>query len=244
MATLLKHGEVADHDRACRGCQRTWNPVFGSHKGLVAKAESAVAEAAARAGKRTAEEEDELRRLCEQLTAAIERALTNDGRQTHAGRCHCLLLPPKRKWAEDGSSCRAVAARRLVQPDPDGRRRQAWRIKLTGSLVTLPSAMARFATCHADARAAVGDRSAMVFHKLQTRCAYNSCLCLNPWHVDVWAWALGVRENASRREQDAKDRVKAKDSGQDAGLAHEIANKEGEFPPTRTATKKRKRWLL
>ena len=237
LATILRYGRVADHGRATPR-RRAFTPLVGELSAVRKLVNELIKQADyAAAAELTEGDKDALWSLGEQMMAVIERAL-EERKQTHADWCRCLLLPPKSEWALDGSSSSKVAARRLVEPSPDGT--QAWRIELTGPMVTLPSVMARFATCHAAAWAKVGvDKSAMVFHKLQTECAYNSCLCLSPSHADVWPLGEGEIQNVQRRIEDEAGRKKAKVEGRDAGLADEVEKKQGEFPPTKKTKRKR-----
>ena len=238
LATILRRGTVADHGRES-SCRRPHSSLLGKLRGARARLVGRLFdEAELAAAGRAAGDKDALCSLCERMMAVIEEEL-QARRQKHADWCCCLLLPPRRVWAGDGSQRSDVAAKRLLEPSPGGT--QAWRIKLTGSMVTLPSVMALFVARPAAAWAEVGaDGSAMAFHKLQDTCAYNSCLCLNPCHVDVWEFGLGTIENARRRKLDAAARKKAADEGKETGLAADIENKKGEFPPTK-AEKKRKR---
>lgn len=211
-AALLLWGKFATHDRSFipakrRDTNQGWAPIL-SEQQLLLRVRPLI-DAAARATALPPSERHvpQLQLLVLQLFAEIEEASKPVG-----GRCNCLRLTPIVQWAGADQSdvvagLREYASACMVQPEP--RRTSPWRIRLDGGVYNLPSVIARFIVVrHAEAWAAVerGGGLSMVCHKLQRECAYNSCLCLSPWHTDVFPFAEGSQTNMDRKGVDKKSK--------------------------------------
>ena len=224
-ATLLEEGRVPEHGRRASCCD-AWGALVGGRGQRRLLLEAAKAAAAVGAG-----DKDALWSLVERLMAAIETAM-----EARPGEwCACLLLPPKAQWTGEANRALARLARECLR-EPIPEKTHPWRIELIElegtelkrTMENAPAVIARFVARHADKW---GGR-VMVFHELQTKCAYNSCLCLSPWHAIVMPYAEGALDNVRNIKEDDVARKEAETAEQ--GLVAEIERQLAPFRPPKT----------